>query len=116
SGLAPNSVVYTDVNKTLTSTAPISGIIGYWTRTGNLLSPTNPGDDVTTSGNIYTTDAGAITSSGLLTGNAGATISGGPVSLNNNSNFPVNIGTGNSTGAVTIGNSNNTITLAAFSQ
>ena len=52
----------------------------------------------------------------MLTGNAGATISGGPVILNNNSNFPVNIGTGNSTGAITIGNSSNTITLPAFNQ
>ncbi len=116
SGLAPNAGVYTDGSSALTSTPPQSGVIGYWSRTDNILSPVTAGDHITTAGNIYTTGTGAITSSGLLTGNSGATISGGPVSLNNNSNFPVNIGTGNSTGAVTIGNSSNTITLPAFSQ
>jgi len=113
-GLNPNSGVYTDGSRALTSIPPSSGTIGYWDRTGNILSPTNVGDHVTTSGNIYTTGTGTITSAGLLTGNAGATISGGPVSLNNNSNFPVNINTGTSTGPVTIGNSLNTITLPAF--
>ena len=116
SGLAPNAGVYTDGSRALTSTPPQSGVIGYWSRTGNVLSPVTSGDHVTTAGNIYTTGTGAITSAGLLTGNAGATISGGMISLNNNSNFPVNIGTGNSTGAVTLGNSSNTITLPAFNQ
>ncbi len=113
-GLTPNAGVYTDGSSTLTSAPPNSGTIGYWDRAGNVLSPTNSGDNVTTSGNIYTTDAGTITSAGLLTGNSGATISGGAINLNNDSNFPTNINTGSSTGPVTIGNSLNTITLPAF--
>jgi hypothetical protein len=50
----------------------------------------------------------------LLTGQAGVTVSGGAINLNNNSNFATNINTGTSSGAVTIGNSANTITLPAF--
>ncbi|HPM86807.1 MAG TPA: hypothetical protein PKX27_02395, partial [Bacteroidales bacterium] len=115
SDLSPNAGVYTDGSRALTSTPPLSGVIGYWSRTGNVLSPVTVGDHVTTSGNIYTTGTGTITSAGLLTGNSGAVISGGIINLNNDSNFPVNINTGNSTGPVTIGNSNNTITLPAFS-
>jgi hypothetical protein len=103
-GLTPNSGVYTNNTNGLTSTPPSIGIIGYWNRTGTVLSPSNAGDAVTTSGNIYTTGGGAITSSGLLTGSAGATISGGIINLNNSSNFATNINTGTSTLNVTIGN------------
>jgi hypothetical protein len=46
---------------------------------------------------------GAIAISGLITGTAGATITGAAVSLNAGSNYAVNIGTGNSTGTVTVG-------------
>ena len=120
SGLTANSGVYTDGSSKLTSAPPSTGILGYWSRSGIILSPTNAGDDVTTSGNIYTTGTGAITSAGLLTGQAGATItgattiSGGVVDINSSSNNATNINTGTSTGGVTIGNSANTITLPAF--
>jgi len=103
--LSPNAGVYTDNTSRLTSMPPISGTIGYWSRDDGLdiLSPSNVGDDITTTGNIYTTGGGAITSSGLLTGSLGATISGAAINLNNNSDFATNINTGTSTGAVTIG-------------
>jgi hypothetical protein len=114
SGLNPNSGVYTNGTSGLTSMPPSTGIIGYWSRTGTTLSPSNAGDNVTTSGNIYTTGSGAITSAGLLTGQAGATISGGIISLNNNSNFATNINTGTSTGNVTIGNPANSLYLPKF--
>ena len=120
SGLTPSAGVYTDGSSKLTSAPPSTGILGYWSRTGIILSPTNSGDEVTTSGNIYTTGTGAITSAGLLTGSSGAaitgstTISGGAVDINASSNNATNINTGTSTGGVTIGNSANTITLPAF--
>jgi len=65
--------------------------------------------DITTTGAM--TGIGAITMDGLLTGTAGATMSGAAVSLNNNSNFAVNIGTGTSTGAVGIGGGSNTVAI-----
>ncbi|MEN6355379.1 MAG: hypothetical protein ABFD02_18190, partial [Bacteroidales bacterium] len=76
SGLTPDAGVYTNSASGLTSTPPTTGILGYWSRTVNVLTPTTPGDAVTTSGNISTTGSGTITSAGLLTGQAGATISG----------------------------------------
>ncbi len=74
-------------------------------RVGTTISPVNDGDDITTSGNLYTTGTGTITSAGLLTGNAGAEISGAVTNINNNSNFNTTINNGTSTGSVTIGNS-----------
>ena len=110
SSLTPNSGVYTNGTNVLTSAPPISGILGYWSRFGSILSPSNPGDAVTTSGNIYTSGGGTITSAGLLTGSSGITVtgaaslSGGVINLNNNSSFATNINTGTSAGSVTIGN------------
>jgi collagen type VII alpha len=49
------------------------------------------------------TGFGAITADGLFTGTLGATITGATVNLNASSNYAVNIGTGTSTGTVTIG-------------
>jgi hypothetical protein len=103
-GLSINSAVYTDGSKLLTTTAPGTGTIGFWDRTGTVLSPLNVGDAITTSGNIYTTGSGAITSSDLLTGSKGLLVSGGDVNLNNSLAFSSNINTGTSTGAVNIGN------------
>jgi hypothetical protein len=114
SALAINSGVYTDGFSFLTTTPPPNGVLGYWSRTGTVLSPSNAGDAVTTSGNIYTSGTGAITSAGIFTGSAGATVSGGIINLNNSSSFATNINTGTSAGSVTIGNALNTITLPAF--
>lgn len=65
--------------------------------------------DISTTGDM--TGIGAITMDGLLTGTAGATLSGAAVSLNNNSNFAVDIATGTSTGAVSIGGGSNTVAI-----
>jgi hypothetical protein len=57
-GLTASLGVYTDGSKQLTSTAPSTGVLGHWDRTGTVLSPSNSGDDVT---------GGAITASGNMT-------------------------------------------------
>ena len=62
------------------------------------------------------TGIGAITNDGLITASAGATITGAAVNLNASSNFAVNINTGNSTGATSIGNALNDITVAGHIQ
>ena len=48
SGLTVNKGVYTDGSKQLISTAPSSGVLGHWDRTGTVLSPANAGDDIKT--------------------------------------------------------------------
>jgi len=69
--------------------------------------------DITTTGAM--TGIGAITMDGLLTGTAGATLSGAVVSLNDSSNFATNIGTGTSTGAVSVGGGANTVAVNSTS-
>ena len=95
-GLNASAGVYTDGSSILTSSPPISGIIGYWDRTGSILTPSNLGDAITTSGNIYTGGTGTITSAGLLTGQSGLTIPTGNVTIGNGT-----VTTG--TGQVTLG-------------
>jgi uncharacterized protein YaiE (UPF0345 family) len=56
-----------------------------------------------------TTVNGALTVTQLLTDDAGLVASGAAINLNNNSNFAVNIGTGSSTGAVSIGGGAGTV-------
>ncbi|MBI2901817.1 MAG: hypothetical protein HYY17_16650 [Planctomycetes bacterium] len=58
-------------------------------------------------GNVNVT--GTMAAGGLITGSAGLTITGAAVNLNASSNFAVNIATGTSTGAVTIGGNSNTV-------
>lgn len=62
------------------------------------------------------TGIGAITADGLVTASLGATITGATTSINVSSNFAVNINTGTSTGATSIGNALNNITLAGHIQ
>jgi excisionase family DNA binding protein len=81
-GLSVSSAVYTDGSKNLTSTAPSTGILGFWNRSGTTLSPATAGDAITTSGNISTSGSGTITSAGLLTGSAGLTVSGATANIN----------------------------------
>lgn len=57
------------------------------------------------------TGIGAVTMDGLLTGTAGATLSGAAINLNDGSNFSVNIGTGASTGLVSIGGGSGTMAV-----
>ncbi|MCB8994768.1 MAG: hypothetical protein H6538_04090 [Bacteroidales bacterium] len=114
SGLSPSAGVYTDASSVLTSVPPNAGTIGYWSRAGSTLSPGNPGDNVTTSGNISATGSGTVSSGGLFTGTGGAVISGGTINLNANSNNPTNINTGTSSSDVTIGNASNSLYLPKF--
>lgn len=97
SGLSASSGVYTDGSKNLTSTAPTSGTIGYWTRSGTTVSPATNTDTVavgssnqltinssgtlSTSGNISTTGTGTITSAGTLTASNGFTVTTGAVNI-----------------------------------
>ncbi|MCF8378966.1 MAG: hypothetical protein K9H49_05265, partial [Bacteroidales bacterium] len=76
SDLDANSGVYTDALSALTSTPPSSGTIGYWDRAGITLSPSNDGDNITTSGDISTTGGGTMTSAGLFTGLSGINVTG----------------------------------------
>ncbi|MDL2342456.1 MAG: hypothetical protein QFB87_05265 [Patescibacteria group bacterium] len=94
----------------VTSTAT-SGTFGYLSRSGTTLSPATAGDAITTSGNLSTSGTGTVTSAGLLTGSAGLTVSGaatslsgGAVNINASSSFAVNVGTGSTTGGVSVGN------------
>lgn len=67
------------------------------------------------SGGITETGAVAgvttLDATGLITGSGGLTITGAGVNLNASSNFPVNVATGTSTGAVSIGGGSNTFAL-----
>jgi hypothetical protein len=54
---------------------------------------------------------GTETIAGLLTGNTGQTINGGAINLNANGNYAINIGTGTSTGAISIGGGSNALTI-----
>jgi hypothetical protein len=84
SSLAINSAVYTDNNKNLTTTAPTSGALGYWTRTGTTLTPTTNTDSFGfgSTSQFQITNAGAVTAvgvnagSGALTGTGGVNVSG----------------------------------------
>lgn len=51
------------------------------------------------------------TSGGAVTATAGLTVTGGTVSLNVDSNYAVNVGTGTNTQAVTIGGGSNTVAI-----
>ncbi len=61
SGLTANLGVYTDVLKQLTSTAPTSGILGYWSRAGTDLSQSNANDALELgSGNVTSIGIGTF--------------------------------------------------------
>jgi len=52
SGLTASKGVYTDGDKKLTSTGPSSGVMGYWSRAGTVLSTATSGDGVTLTGSV----------------------------------------------------------------
>ncbi len=60
SGLGTNSAVYTNGSSALTTTAPTSGTIGYWSRSGTTLSPATANDLVSISTNSTTADNKAL--------------------------------------------------------
>lgn len=96
-GYDVDNTTYRDV-LTITNGDTITAVLG----SGNETFSLNSADwDISTTGDM--TGIGAVTMNGLLTGTLGATVSGATVSLNNDSNFAVNVGTGTSTGTVTIG-------------
>ncbi|MDP4287090.1 MAG: hypothetical protein Q8922_04055, partial [Bacteroidota bacterium] len=71
-----------------------TGFADVWTRTGATVSPTTPGDNVTTSGNISTTGTGSLTSANGLTltgtfGSNGSTGASGQVLMVNGAGNPV---------------------------
>ena len=49
-GLTANLGIYTDGSKQLTSTPPSSGVLGYWSRAGTIISTATAGDDITITG------------------------------------------------------------------
>ncbi len=65
SGLTASLAVYTDGSKNLTSTAPTSGAIGYWSRATTTLSPTTANDNISVSSNVT---GAAITGTASATG------------------------------------------------
>lgn len=69
SSLTTNGALYTSGgNGTLTTTAPTSGTIGYWSRTGTTLQPATA-NDVLSVANTTTTGADlALTNTGVYTG------------------------------------------------
>ena len=85
-GLTANLGVYTDGSKQLTSTPPTSGVLGYWSRAGTVISTATAGDDITTSGKIY-----GGTSYSFILGDFDNAIAG---FFDNGSGFTATLGTG----------------------
>ncbi|MCD6565018.1 MAG: hypothetical protein J7K53_03655, partial [Bacteroidales bacterium] len=65
--LSPDAGVYTNGSSVLTSTPPTSGTIGYWNRTGTVLSPVTLGDDITTTGDLNADGVVTLASTGVAT-------------------------------------------------
>ncbi len=73
SGLTASLGVYTDGSKQLTSTPPTSGVLGYWSRAGTVISTATAGDDISTTGLVT---AGEFNTTGSV-GNTGTLASFG---------------------------------------
>lgn len=81
SALSASSAVYTDGSSNLTTTAPTSGTIGYWSRSSTTLSPTTANDILslattnTTGADLGITNSGVYTGTGIvnLTANSATT-------------------------------------------
>ena len=98
-----------EVAGTLTvSGANLTSLGGNLTVTGTAWTATP-----TISGLITATSG--VTSNGLVTSNLGETVSGAAINLNASSNFAINIGTGTSTGAISIGGGSNTLSVNSTS-
>lgn len=96
-----NGVTITGATISVTNTNGVSGTNVALTLTASGATTANTALNVTAGGTTLV----AMNASGLITGTLGLTITGAAVSLNASSNFAVNIATGTSTGAITIGNS-----------
>lgn len=108
------------VNFSGNTTAPAAGTSGYLSRSGTTLTPSNAGDNFTTSGNITTSGSGIITAAaGLTVQGGGASITSGLTlltgALNLTSGGITNAGsiagatTISATGAITAATTGNTI-------
>lgn len=79
---------------------------------GNSESISNATDGTLTLTAPTVSTSAALTATGLLTGSAGLTVSGGAISLNASAGTnTTSIGTGNTSGAVTIGGNSNTVAV-----
>ena len=115
-----------------TGAVNITGTSGALALSGLSASSINTGGNnlTVTSGNFNTTATGlngtavgattastgaftTLSTSSLLSSTAGLTVTGGVVSLNNSSNFAVNVGTGTNNAGVTIGGSSNTVAITS---
>ena len=113
-GLTASSAVYTDSGGVLTTTAPTSGTIGYWSRSGTTLSPSIAGDAIAGVSSIDTIGvtstalsfavAGTVTSTGanVMNIDGGST---GTLNLNGTSTGDILIGGGSASTGCTIVNS-----------
>jgi fibronectin-binding autotransporter adhesin len=116
-----NNALTATGNTTLGSTAGSTLTLGNATGTNTLLGTTNintTGTNPTTIGNaLSTTTVGGpfvVSSSSTfngITNNGTLTSAGGAIALNNNSNNTTSIGTGTSTGAITLGGGSNTVAI-----
>ncbi len=120
---------------TVTGTTTASGAVISLNANSNFATNINTGTSTGTvtignaSANVAITDGqwsvsgagaasfvGVNSTTGLIQGTGGLTVSGASSSINENSNFATNINTGTSTGAVSIGNSSNALTLGGIIQ
>ncbi len=58
--------VYTTSGKILTTTAPVTGTLGFWTRTTGTLTTATAGDDIETTGTLTATTIGAYQAVGAI--------------------------------------------------
>ncbi len=107
---------------TIASAADFEGV--YGADAGKDLNTTNGAFSINTGTNNFAVDsnlwnvtaggaldAATVTSNGLLTGLAGANISGATINFNASSNFATNIGTGTTTGQVSLGGGSNCVSV-----
>jgi hypothetical protein len=86
-----------------------TNVTGNLDVSGTLIAGTADAFQVSSGGAVIA--VGVNAGAGLLQGSLGLTVTGAAINLNASSNFAVNIGTGTSTGAVSIGGGSNTFAL-----
>ena len=113
SGLSSNGAVYTSGGTgTLTTTAPTSGTLGYWSRSGTTISPATSGDVLSVPG--VGTNSEKFGAGSSAAGNYSAVFGNGASSAGTHS---VSIGTNASTGyiaSVSLGYGANIINVAGY--
>ena len=66
SGLTASLGVYTDASKQLTSTAPATGDLGFWNKTGTTLIPATSGDGVFINGHVGIGSGSAVPTTSIV--------------------------------------------------